>query len=756
MRHLFLISLLLISASGFSQLTDQITNQANTYFQGFPEERLYVHLSGQEILAGERLWFRIYPYAPSTGMPTGLSKVAYAELLNSEGEAVTRARVSMGENGGQGYIELPANLDAGYYSFRSYTQWMRNFEVRSFYNTQIKVINTFKQLGLQSVRDSARLSVRFFPEGGDLVAGNETRVAVLTENMAGIPITLTGEIIDRDTTIVARVSTDQFGLGSFQFTPETGQSYQFRQMRTDSSWYSTQLPAVRPTGISMTIKNLAEEFQISISERGTIPGNLYLVVLSNGKLISVQNKVSEGGKSSFRISKSDLPDGISQITLMNNEGLPVSERLVFVEPRAEGNLTLELPKTTFNTREPVQFSVGLNEYVLGDISVSVHLIDPEYKSERLDFPTYRWLGSEVRMPQYLKPALMTKSGPDIHLLLQVYGWRRYQWEEIRNSPSVEFIPEFRGPVIMGESSMPEEVVFIGYPDSLAHGSFVEADDQGNFAIETPQFSGNKNVVAVPPIGAKVNILSPFEDTYISADPNTFDISSERAEYLLKRSESLQVQNIFGTPDIPVAVERASFYGTPTVQFYLDEYTRFPVMEEVMREYVYGVFVRKRSDQYVFKVIDDARNETMEEDPLILLDGIPVDSADDIMDLDPAKIKRIDVYRGRYGIGTKMAGGVVAFYSYRSDLAGYSLPESTLQQRYDGVQPYKEFFVPNESLNVRTPDFRSLLYWNPSIEVDGNTNVSFPASDVTGTFEIMVQGRTATGEPLSASTQFQVD
>ncbi len=35
------------------------------------------------------------------------------------------------------------------------------------------------------------------------------------------------------------------------------------------------------------------------------------------------------------------------------------------------------------------------------------------------------------------------------------------------------------------------------------------------------------------------------------------------------------------------------YGKADEHFNLDDYTRFPVMEEVMREYVPGVLVRKK-------------------------------------------------------------------------------------------------------------------------------------------------------------------
>ncbi|MEJ0083365.1 MAG: hypothetical protein WDM78_20990 [Puia sp.] len=66
------------------------------------------------------------------------------------------------------------------------------------------------------------------------------------------------------------------------------------------------------------------------------------------------------------------------------------------------------------------------------------------------------------------------------------------------------------------------------------------------------------------------------------------------------------------------------------------------MEEVMREFIEDVRVRKDGEKFNFKVRNRLFNTYFEEDPLILLDGIPVSDASKIIALDPQKIKRIEV------------------------------------------------------------------------------------------------------------------
>ena len=86
-------------------------------------------------------------------------------------------------------------------------------------------------------------------------------------------------------------------------------------------------------------------------------------------------------------------------------------------------------------------------------------------------------------------------------------------------------------------------------------------------------------------------------------------------------------------------DTTSFYGKPDRLYNLEDYTRFQTMEEVMREYVEDVRVRKEGEKYTFKVRNRLFGTYFEEDPLILLDGIPISDASKIIALDPLKIKK---------------------------------------------------------------------------------------------------------------------
>ncbi len=139
------------------------------------------------------------------------------------------------------------------------------------------------------------------------------------------------------------------------------------------------------------------------------------------------------------------------------------------------------------------------------------------------------------------------------------------------------------------------------------------------------------------------------------------------------------------------------------------------------KYVAGVYVRRNQDGYHFKILDLDRTETFQENPLILLDGITVFDADEIMEFDPLLIKKIETVRKRFIKDGFKYSGIVSFSTYIGDFKGYQLQDKALVVEYDGVQPTKKYISPEyvalADKNSRLPDYRNVLYWNPEVKTE---------------------------------------
>ena len=118
-------------------------------------------------------------------------------------------------------------------------------------------------------------------------------------------------------------------------------------------------------------------------------------------------------------------------------------------------------------------------------------------------------------------------------------------------------------------------------------------------------------------------------------------------------------------------DSSAFYDKPDLTYLLDNYVRFTTMEEVMREYVMPVNVRKKNGQFHLPVYDELAKQFFANDPLILLDGVPVFDIDKFMAYDPLKIRKLEVVSRRYFLGNMYFEGIVNFITYKGVWKGMS-------------------------------------------------------------------------------------
>jgi len=175
-----------------------------------------------------------------------------------------------------------------------------------------------------------------------------------------------------------------------------------------------------------------------------------------------------------------------------------------------------------------------------------------------------------------------------------------------------------------------------------------------------------------------------------------------------------------------------------------------------------VLVRKRKETFYFRVPDNLNKTIFKDNPLVLLDGLPVFDLNKIMSFDPLKIRKLEVITRRYYLGYSTFSGVVSYTTYRGDLGGFELDPQSVSLDYEGLQRRREFYSPKyeiqKQIESRIPDQRNLLYWNPSVITDknGKYQVEFYTSDVDGDFKIEIEGITKNGLAGSARSSFRVN
>jgi hypothetical protein len=790
MRKLIVFFILSIGAqvSGFSQdgILDTLNQKFQAYRQKAFQEKLFVHIDQNFYLTGETLWFRIFNVDATMHKPVSVSKVAYIEILDKKHKPLVQSKVQLDENGGNGSLFIPATLASGNYTVRVYTQWMRNFSQDYYFHKSITIVNPFIVPEFEKEKIADKPSVTFFPEGGNLVAGVKAKVAFQISSSTGKSSSASGFIIKDNSDTVATVTALKFGLGNFYFTPQLNAVYKCILKDEQGNLFTYPLPKVYEEGYAMALIDSNEQvLRVRVNFRSTnqhSPTHVFLFVHARQIILKAEAKPLYPHEAIFTIDKSKLPAGITHFTIFNEALKPVSERLYFKSPSEVLKIQMQSSQASYSTRRKISLDIlssSESGAVPADLSLAVYKVDSLSAVTPDGILPYLYLTSDLRgsveSPEYYFSDDANVIAMADNLML-THGWRRFNWDDVLNSKKTfEFIPEFRSHLVTGRVTKADGfpvsgvLTYLSSPGKLVNLYGATSNKNGEVHFEVRDFHGSRQLIFQTNTSVdstfKLSVNNPYDESSPSFQVPPFIIEPTLQKKLNERSVSMQVQDIYYRGENEkvsiMKSDSSAFFGTPDEVYYLDDYTRFPVMEEVMREYVPGVLVRKRRSGFHFIVIDNVNRGLLKGDPLVLLDGMPVFDVDQIMAFDPLKVRKLEVVTRTFYVGPLTLPGIVSYSTYRGDLGGFNIDPRNVTMNYEGLQLQREFQTPQyENQKVRSsrlPDQRYLLHWQPELRTgaDGKGAIEFYSSDVSGEFIVIVQGLAANGLAGTGVYKFSV-
>ena len=772
------------------QTSDPLLPRFEDYVQARLQEKLYGHSDKNLYLAGEICWFKLYYVDASYHKPLDLSKLAYVELLNSKNKPVLQAKIALRDGFGDGSFLLPIDLESGIYKLRSYTNWMKNFSANYFFEKEITIVNPRFFTGKDSIRQKAAYRIQFFPEGGNLVYGLQSKIAFSATDQFNRGIACEGFIIDERNDTLVKYKTLKFGNGSFLFTPASGRTYTTITILPDGEKITQKLPNVFNSGYVMRLEEAEHnELKITVQVSGN-PDNastIYLFAHTRGVVKILLNTTVQNGMASFPIDKGKLGDGISQFTVFNADHIPVCERWYFKFPenRLEFKLTSLDPE--YAPREKINLhilSADQNGIPLpAHCSMAVYQIDSLQEMDGMNIDNWLWLSSDlegtVESPGYYFSNKSAETGEAMDNLMMTRGWRRFRWEDVlqNKKPAFEFLPEYTGHMIKGKitdsaTGFPAHgvAVFLSSPGTLLQFRTAVSDTNGLIRFDMKDFYSNGTLI-LHPVNARDSLLNieiqdPFYHGYSDRTIPQFSQNEISTRVLMNHHVAQQVQNEFmgnrlNQFEIPY-VDSLPFYGKADVSYLLDDYTRFTTMEEVLREYVSPVTLPIRNGKYEIRVLNTNKEHVFfEAPPLVLLNGVPVFNFNRVISYDPLNVKRLDIVTRPWYYGNMAFSGIMNFIGYDNHMQAFELdPHSTVID-YEGLQSQREFYSPaydtQQQSDSRLPDFRKLLYWSPDISTNakGEKDIHFYSSDLGGKFVVVLQGISKDGKTGTGVVEFAV-
>lgn len=411
------------AAGSTAAASDVMLARAALWARSMPQEKVYLHLDNTGYFKGETIWMKAYMTRSDTGKRGNLSSVLYVELISPDGNVITRKKLFATHGIAAGSIDLDADvLPSGFYEVRAYTRYMMNWGENNYFSRVVPVFDKPEKEGdyanprmtgdsrLLERKEEAGKEVRLFPEGGYLVKGLPARVAWDYRGKRGI-------INIKEVTDGRTVEIDIEGR---------------RQSAT--------LPEAQAEGCVMKVGTLRDDsVTVDVMSTEGMTGQPLLCTVMHEGTVVMSREMQAGKRQHFSVARAELPEGVSQVTLLNEGGNIIAERFIFIMPREETTADIRTMTEKLTPCGRVTLDITADPYT----SLSLSAIDAQTMTNGRvgNIRTWMLLASDLRgyiaNPDYYFEADDEEHRKAADLLMLVQGWRRYDWDFITGKKTFE-------------------------------------------------------------------------------------------------------------------------------------------------------------------------------------------------------------------------------------------------------------------------------------------------------------------------------
>ena len=532
-RILFLLSFCLSLAIAWGEIPpakvifQQYMNQAQTFANNFPREKAYLHFDNTSYYVGDTIWFKAYVTLAEQQIFSQISRPLYVELVDQTGHIADKQIIKLTQGEGNGQFVLPRSMLSGYYEVRAYTRWMLAFNEPQYFSRTFPIyqlansdklersITTYELSSSMENRPSEtkeKLSVRFFPEGGQLVEGVTSQVAFKAESKDEGNIELSGTIYTKEGAEISSFETLHDGMGHFKYTPSAQPAV--AKVDFQGKKYEFTLPQALPNGYVLSTVNNAGALLVKVSCNAATPQDTLAVFISHQGRPYVHQLIScrADAPQEFILPTRKLPAGVLQVSLINRAGNTLCERFVFSNPRAPLQLSAEGLKEVYTPYAPIRCELQVKnakgEPISGDVSVSIRdAVRSDYLEYDNNIFTDLLLTSDLKgyihQPGYYFASPSPRKQTELDILLMVHGWRKYDMSQaISTAPFTPLqLPEaqlvlngqVKSTILKNKLKDIALSVIVKKDDQFITGGTV-TDENGRFTIPVEDFEGTTEAV----------------------------------------------------------------------------------------------------------------------------------------------------------------------------------------------------------------------------------------------------------------------
>ncbi len=811
-----LIILLLFCLCGHAQ---QIDSTLARYAEHFTPEKVHLHLDRGIYSADETVYFKAYVMEDHD--VSTLSKTLYIDFYNGAGKLLQQNAAPLIRGSAKGSFTIPSNYMSNAIVIKAYTKWMLNFDTALIYSRSVSIrrsLDNEKRKGETgnnaSVKNAAEKKqptvdnssaqtgrVHIFPEGGFAVEGLANRFAFAAVDKNEKPKEIKGVIKSSSGKKLDSVASVHDGMGSFKLVAEKGETYNLEWKDDNNVTGITPITIEKKSGLTMRV-DAGGQKTFLLLQRSTDAGESFKLVhllVHQGNLLryKLDINMSEKTKVAFDLSTSEFQAGIVQLTLFNNDWVPVSERLMFAGNKSNVfQPEVHAIKKDLGKKGKNEIEIFVPDTMFANMSVAVtDAAAVNFNEEQTIFSDLLLtdeIKGKVNNPAYyfrFEPGDSDVVAANLDLLMLTHGHRRYDWDKIAKGemPVIQYPAETDYLGLKGKISNQKLVkgnplmnVIVQGKDNASKVHLIPVDKSGVFEkrniffYDTVQvyygINGKKSVGVQDYLSIHNNLFEKEEkDKFFAGQRNTVITIDEPEDSITFFAEQERIKNettaktlreVVVSSKVKTKIQQLdNFYthgvfagegnnymvdveGDETAKGYTNIFT-------YLQSKLPGLSVKESGPQGVtvtwFRAFELVGRENP---PYFFLDEVPM-PVESIVNVSISDIAYVKGFRPPFvGAFLNGATGAIAIYTkkgynpvYNNSSAG---GESLTAVSLEGYTKFREFTQPDYSdpKSVGETDYRATLYWNPYVFTDKSnprTKIEFYNNDISRKLVVILEG-----------------
>lgn len=747
-------------------VTGKIKPAFQEYF-GNPRISIFLHMNKSTYVRGEHIWFKGYMYNRVKAKPFKEAVNVYVGIYDKDGNQKEKHLVLSKEGQLQGQIAIDSSFVDGQYYIKASTSWMKDFKEDDSFVQQFMVLNS--ELVLDNKNPSEDYDIQFFPESGHWVSNVQSVLGIkmLDEN-GNAGANMVGIIRNHIGEEIVRFRTNRLGFAKVIMTPSASERYWATVSNPNGKEWRVPLPAIDSLGLVLSTRNISEDRILVLvgtnaETKREIGSKPYSILIHRDGLLKSLDVVFKENQlyASHILDKRELHSGMNILTLIDNRGVPIAERLFFNDKQIKTlSLDANVQKVDKDSME-VALS-GFEKRTTSFASISVLPVGTKAYNFNSNILSSFLLKPYVR--GYIEEAdqyftdFSKRAMEDLDMLLLTQGWSKYDWDNIFNEPPQKKIQYRAGIDVFGSinSKVPKSTDLLVYAGNQSEPTVIPLSEQSeafsldNYFVEQGEelkltLLNKRGELSMPNLFLRLDTgqstdriyeLEPFRG--IENDVLVDGLGEvELQNFVLPEQNTISLEEVVVSENRAIKRITTPFVSEGNLKVVTEETEGlYPRLLDIIRSSGFNVWEVPNAGYDRIRITTKRvlSFSLVQPSPILYIDDVRYPDFDILLDFPTTKVKSYYIDRtGAMEAGG--AGGVIRVYTRKEgDVGAGHSDKFTPDERFfthrvsNGFMPAKQYYTPKYN-NLSSESFRYFgsIGWfpNPTINKNGTCTLKIP-------------------------------